>query len=82
MKKLLLLLAITIMSCSTDEINDDTCACEKETYNIEQGTAIDLTTGLPYLTFTHVLISTEAVVCQNEGQFQLEDNFYYIIKCD
>ena len=83
MKKLLILLiAVLIFSCSTEDDSDSGCTCEKETWLVEHGVAINPTTGLPYLTITETLVATEDVVCQDEAQVLLQNDYYYKIICN
>ena len=77
----LLLLAILFTSCSADSI-DDSCNCNKLSYDIEQY-PITLPNGVVVMTTETVLLSSEPVVCQPEGRFQINDgNRYYIIECN
>lgn len=76
MKKLLvLLIALTIMSCSKDE----PCDCEKSSYEIEQYAYMD--NGLPRLGFRTVTAGIVTVDCQDEGRTNTGSNTYYVISC-
>ena len=82
MKKLILLTALIIMSCSTDSEESGECNCDKLTYEVEQSVVINPINGLPQLTFTEVLLNIEPVVCQDEKEVQLPDNIFYVIECE
>ena len=81
MRKLFILLALTILSCSKDDINDD-CGCVKTTYNITQEPQIG-SNGLPTIVLVRTDLETENVECQDEvSQIQNYDNSFYDIVCD
>ena len=76
MKKLLvLLIALTIMSCSKDE----QCDCEKSSYTIEQYTYFQ--NGLPRMGVRTLTDGIVTVDCQDEGRTDTGSNKYYVISC-
>ena len=72
-------LTIALSSCSADRI-EETCECQKNTYDLQSSIIIG-TAGLPQTVYQTVLISSERVICQEEGTFQLPNNEYYVINC-
>ena len=77
MKKLLvLLIALTIMSCSKDE----QCDCEKSSYTVEQYTYFDAN-WLPRMAFRTLTDGIVTIDCQDEGRTDTGSNSYYVISC-
>lgn len=79
MKKLLLILSLFILSCSTD--TEETCDCTKYVYEYNQYTYID-SNGLPHVGFEKVDLYSEVVNCQDEQEeVSNGDNTYFDIVC-
>ena len=77
MKKLLVLIALTVLSCSKDEPG---CNCEKTTYETKTTITFD-SNGMPRTNIRNEIISTEVVPCQDEKQVN-DGVRYYVIRCD
>lgn len=78
----LLLITLLITSCSSDSIELDDCRCEKETFTFEQSITLGVN-GLPVLSFNKVVLSNEAVNCQDEqDQVSIGNDIYFSITCD
>lgn len=78
----LLIIALLLVSCSKDSVDEEGCECLKETYTYEQGATIG-SNGLPVSTFNRVTLSIEEVVCQDEQeQTSLGNNNYFVIECN
>ena len=79
MKKLLLILLITAISCSKDEIND--CGCTKYVYESETYIYFN-DVGLPVTGVTQNLLSTEDAGCTDQvSGVYVNDTVYYNIEC-
>lgn len=81
----ILLLAILLVSCSTndDSTDEDNCGCVKTTYEYDQYVVFDPVTGLPSIAFDKVILSTEQVNCQDEQeQASAGNQVYFDIICE
>lgn len=80
MKKLILIIFITALSCSAEEPND--CECTQSFYEIVQFTTTN-DVGLPILGFSHNFVYDQPVICTDEVQnVFVSDNQYYNIECE
>lgn len=80
MKKLIVIIFITILSCSVDEPN--VCECTQSFYKIQQFTTTN-EVGLPILSFSHNLVYEQPVICTDEVQdVFISGTEYYNIECN
>jgi hypothetical protein len=77
MKKLILILLITVFSCSKEDIN--TCECSKSFYERESYVYFN-EQGIPQLGWNENFLYSEPVICTDEVQkvFVNDTNFYNI----